>query len=447
MQFGIMTGFAVTGPGYSTANPDGSIAQLQSNAAFNTLSFILMASRLILTFQYSVAFWWVRKYKKAWWPMLAHIGILFTSAMIFLGLSFAFSANISASVLAGWYVVVGIEAIAILAISGNVPFLSFRRTVLVERLGLLTLIILGEGIIGMCTSINNVGSGGAYSPEIIGQIICSVSTIYAMWMLYFDQVQPERMGTLRQHIWAVLHFPFHVCILLVVEGLSRLSVWRKVLDVVLPLQHAADDILFEGADLTKTIGQLNSSLSSAYGKFPHSAVAVPDLDKYYELINSGIGNGTSEHNTTAIELGVHDIYQQGLLWICENFKVNATKAEDSPNATSEERAAAVFHLFETVFTYFFVFAGLNLLILGLLFLLGKRRKLRGELLSVGVRWVAGLGLILLTIMTAPALGGSTNSGNSLHAYMYSSWMLPTVLIVYLIGVYFRSPVFVVGPLT
>jgi low temperature requirement protein LtrA len=184
MQFGIMTGFAVTGPGYITDAPT-TEQQNSSLHAFQALSLILMSSRLILAFQYSVAFWWIRSYKKARWPMLAHIGVLLASATVFLGLYFGFQLHGNENVLAGWYVVVALEALTILIISGKVRFLSFRRTVLVERLGLLTLIILGEGIIDMCTSINSIGSDDSYTSDIIGMIICSVATIYSMWMLYF----------------------------------------------------------------------------------------------------------------------------------------------------------------------------------------------------------------------------------------------------------------------
>jgi low temperature requirement protein LtrA len=47
------------------------------------------------------------------------------------------------------YVVVCVEAFAMIAISCVWRVVSFKHTHLVERIGLLTLIIMGEGIIGM----------------------------------------------------------------------------------------------------------------------------------------------------------------------------------------------------------------------------------------------------------------------------------------------------------
>lgn len=51
------------------------------------------------------------------------------------------------------------------------------RTNLNERVGLLTLIILGEGVIVLTKSMVYVTKGQNYSPAVIGQIIASVLVI------------------------------------------------------------------------------------------------------------------------------------------------------------------------------------------------------------------------------------------------------------------------------
>ena len=177
LQFGIMTGFAVVGPGYKTGWEPNTKEAFTALNSFKTLTLILMASRLILAGQYSAVMVSLRGYKKAWLPILAHIGTLFVAAMIYLGLYFSFSPSSSDNGLIAWYVCIGFEAIVIFLVSGKTKFLSFRRTAIVERLGLLTLIILGEGIIGMCGSIRRVGSDKIFNPDVIGMIICSVGII------------------------------------------------------------------------------------------------------------------------------------------------------------------------------------------------------------------------------------------------------------------------------
>jgi len=41
-----------------------------------------------------------------------------------------------------------------------------------------------------------------------------------------------QFGELRQEIWASLHFPFHLALVLLVEGASQFILWRKVVEVV-----------------------------------------------------------------------------------------------------------------------------------------------------------------------------------------------------------------------
>ena len=85
----------------------------------------------------------------------------------------------------------------------------------------------------------------------------------------------------------------------------------------------------------------------------------------------------------------------------------------------------------TVFLYFFIAAGFTLIILAVLFWIGKRRKLRGEVLSVFVRIFVGVGLALVALMALPSL--NTGVDSSLGNYLFSPWMLPTVLLAYGVG--------------
>lgn len=48
-----------------------------------------------------------------------------------------------------WYVILFVEAIAVLTVSSIWRMLSFKETHMNERLSLLTMIIIGEGVIGV----------------------------------------------------------------------------------------------------------------------------------------------------------------------------------------------------------------------------------------------------------------------------------------------------------
>jgi low temperature requirement protein LtrA len=427
-QFGIMTGFAITGPGYQSGTTPGSPEAILAVRAFQTLSLILMTSRLILAFQYTVATFWLKSYKKAKAPMIGHIATMFCSAMIFLGLYFGFDQTGSEKVLTGWYLTFIAEAWIVLIISGRTPFLSFRHTVLVERLGLLTLIILGEGIISMSNALNAVGTDSSYAAPIIGQIICCVLVAYLMYMLYFDNVQPERMGSFRQHVWAVLHFPFHASVVLVVEAMAQLTIWQKVVDLTVPLSDAAKavDLEHPTAEQVNNLKQVYSAIVERFNiTVGPTTVYQPDAS-----ISAGLAelaNATSGEGGQDLGELVNSISNSIIYYICQKFKIDIDPEKE------EEAGSVVFSLFEVVYAYFFAFAGLVLIVLSILFLIGKRHKLRGELMGAALRFTAGLTLSLLSLMCVPGGIPDVNTNDMIHNYMYSGMVLPTVLIVYLVG--------------
>ena len=186
-----MTGFAAVAPLYDTSK-EGYSAQ-----AFRSLSLILMASRLLLVLQYGLVLWYIRGYRNAFMPVALTIAILATSTIIFLGLFFCFTEGSSRHAYIGWYVqihrpypsalilfryvVVVIEAIAVVTVSSIWSVLSFNHTHLVERNGTLTLIIVGEGIVGMTKSVSTIVTGSAkLTGNDIGTIVAAVLVLVSI---------------------------------------------------------------------------------------------------------------------------------------------------------------------------------------------------------------------------------------------------------------------------
>ena len=248
-----MTGFAISGAIYDTTSEESILSNVK---AFKAMSLILMASRLALCVQYGIVLWYVKDFQKTMVPLAGTIVTLFISAMIFLGTYFGFPHDkpqtsfpneSGSSTYIAWYisptlimsfanidryVVVCVEAFSVIAISCVWRIVSFKHTHLVERIGLLTLIIMGEGIIGLSKSVATLlqHSKGVTGSDI-GVIVAAVLLIYFIWVLYFDQIEHDRFGTIRQQIWAILHYPLHVAILLTVEGSSMLILWNVIYKV------------------------------------------------------------------------------------------------------------------------------------------------------------------------------------------------------------------------
>ncbi|MCJ1337622.1 hypothetical protein MMC09_002904 [Bachmanniomyces sp. S44760] len=421
LQFGVMTGLAIVGPHYNLED--------ESNLkSLKTLSFILMASRLILALQYAVVFWWTKNYKKAHAPILIHVGLLFATAMVYLGLAFSFvkGSLIGMNGHIGWYITMFFEALIVIFVSGTTKFASFRQTNIIERLGLLTLIILGEGVIGLSGSILKVQTAGTFSPDMIGMIICGVVILYFLFILYFDQIETERVGTRRQQLWTILHFPFHICVLLVVEGVSQFAIWRELLDIILPYQTTSFEIFFanvtDTAILSLDVDALNETSQAVIERFSELSTYVkPDIQD--DLLALADPNVLA--NLTKAELDFSDIYSQVTEWVAQTYGVKipeeVAKAGDASAAVD-----AIISTYITVFVYLFIAGGGVLMLLSILFWIGKRRHSRAEYLSIGMRFVVGMAVTLISIMYAPKY----RDGDTFTNYFTSAWVLPTLLFAY-----------------
>jgi low temperature requirement protein LtrA len=81
-----------------------------------------------------------------------------------------------------------VEAIVVVIISSLWRVLSFKHAHLVERIGLLTLIILGEGILGLTKSVAKIVSKtekvtGGDLGIIVAAVFLVVSTFDVRWIL------------------------------------------------------------------------------------------------------------------------------------------------------------------------------------------------------------------------------------------------------------------------
>lgn len=149
ITFGIMVSFV----GFSSA-----ILNNTRSRAFQGLALVLFGSRILLFVQYGTVLWFVRSFDKTLLPMGLTMSVYFISAIGFLS---TWLSDHNSNVLMGeagkmhvrvWYVIIAVETLAIIVVASIWRILSFKHTHLVERAGLLTLIILGEGIIGIMKS-------------------------------------------------------------------------------------------------------------------------------------------------------------------------------------------------------------------------------------------------------------------------------------------------------
>lgn len=209
------------GPNFDVGNKveDG---EKGSYSAFKALSLILMVSRLILVCQYVQSLCFTKSYKRTRLPMMAIAITYFVAAIIYLGLFFAFKPKAGKvdHTYITWYIVAILETLIATCVSSVWRVISFKGSHLVQRMSLLTLIILGEGVTGLAKQCQAIVKSKVFefSASTVTNIASAILILYFLYMLYFDWMSEEHFGTIRQQVWAFLHFPLHLFLVLAVEG-------------------------------------------------------------------------------------------------------------------------------------------------------------------------------------------------------------------------------------
>lgn len=159
-----MIGFAVVADGFQP--------ERQHKQTFRIMSLCLMVSRAILAVQYASVVWHVRPYPRAKLPLAIMAGVHFVFAVVYLGIAYCFR-DFNTYVYLAWYVLVVAETLINVGLSLVFDVLSFKGTHLVNRMVLLTFIILGEGVLVLCQAVHTVQDSDAWcksSYEVVDQV-------------------------------------------------------------------------------------------------------------------------------------------------------------------------------------------------------------------------------------------------------------------------------------
>ncbi|EEY14967.1 conserved hypothetical protein [Verticillium alfalfae VaMs.102] len=251
-------------------------------------AFILMVSRLCLALEYGMVLLHVRHYTKARVPLLVLVVSSSVAAFIYFGLAFLFD-RAHSSIFYMWYGIAFFEVASNAVLSTFYSILSFQDTHLIRRISLLTLIIFGEGVAIACDSVTSVVESGhnawsasrlprmtPYSiraqltsgaaPKTIGVVTAAVSTIYLVFMVYFDWMCRFHLPRWRQLAWTLLHFPLHLCMTLFMEGAAQFIVVWKIAEGELSLLTGFNHMVKTSAvvELTDSLWNFTSNFTKQY---------------------------------------------------------------------------------------------------------------------------------------------------------------------------------------
>ncbi|KAF7727713.1 Pre-mRNA-splicing factor cef1 [Apophysomyces ossiformis] len=172
-----------------------------------------------------------------------------------------------------WYIGILVEVLVNIIVRGD-KTLSWAASHLAERLGLLTLIVLGENLMGLVKLVAEAGT----SIYVVLPNFMAVVIIFGFFFMYFEDFNKEVFLHNKYHqIWVYLHFPLHLC--QVAFGIALIDTLR-----VYKQQMVENGKLVEEHHGTATSS--HGSASPASGTSEHGAPSAPPN-----------GNTQAGHNT------------------------------------------------------------------------------------------------------------------------------------------------------
>lgn len=379
VHFGVMVGFAVLGPEWKPGT------EIDDYKIYKAFGLILMVSRLTLFMQYGVTLLYTKKYPKTIVPLCIIMASTLIAAILYGSLIAAFPTinndtdgnpiPAASNMYIAWYIIGLFETLTRIGVSSRFPVLSFKETHLVQRMSLLTLIILGEGIIVICKAISKIIKNEfLWTSAVVGQIAAAILIIYFLYMLYFDRMQEEHLGVLKQHLWSFIHFPLHIVLVLVLQGVSLLVIWCQLVRALFGMYIEFDTALDSVANATNGSDFASRLDSIAYGwvfdyvpkgvdaskQLYAAGEAVAQITEGFDWLSENTDNATALQQLTN---GVNELVSAATTTLFDSFGVSVPKKKDIYDAANVDGKQVkdfmeVFYeylsVFQLVFSYVFI---------------------------------------------------------------------------------------------
>jgi len=151
-------------------------------SGFESLNVLMIISRALFALQYGVALVLIsRKHKPAKSPLIITTGMYALAALIYTFLfKFLLMDKANENGFYGYYAIIAFELFVMSLVAYRYPCVSFRGTHMHKRLMVLTLMILGEGIIVCAFSFAKISSKTGWTANSFGQALCVILSIVSI---------------------------------------------------------------------------------------------------------------------------------------------------------------------------------------------------------------------------------------------------------------------------
>ncbi|KAG2195996.1 hypothetical protein INT47_011501 [Mucor saturninus] len=185
-----------------------------------------------------------------------------------------------------WYLGVLCEVLVNVIVRGD-KTLSWAASHLAERLGLLSLIVLGENLMGLVTLVSTAGN------ELIIVIpnFMAVFCIFGFFFMYFEDFNKEIFLHNKYHqVWVYLHFPLHLC--QVAFGISLIDI-LNIYKAQLIRDHKLAEDTTTTAHGAASGGSTEHGETSSSGSTEHGEASSSGSTEH----GAASSDGSAEHGT------------------------------------------------------------------------------------------------------------------------------------------------------
>jgi hypothetical protein len=265
--------------------------------------------------------------------------------------------------------------------------------------------------------------------------IVADSSQYLFYMLYFDRLRAHDFGkVIRRQLWAGLHFPLHITLVLALEGTRQLVVWGQALryfnflfeSIIEMLNQPDATAQFPYANVTDAIANFGWDQVFYYSDKNGDSVGKAADGFYYAIGNLSEVTAVDDSNASLYAgqaaVALADASFTGL-----GIKLPKKKGDKSDGGyDAVKQLSGYVSLLTFIFTYFFVVTGLTILFCVLISCIARPPKTVGAWLRNGATSLIGVAICLLALLGLSDSEGVAN-------YLSGPWPLPTIVIALFIG--------------
>ncbi|KAB8238477.1 uncharacterized protein BDW43DRAFT_296708 [Aspergillus alliaceus] len=397
MQLAAMVGFASAGTRFTTRIRDENVW------AFQSLSLFLGGSRILLALQYTVNnIVFVRKPMKSAAKGVSIIAAtLFVSSFIYLGMFYIFREQtwIRSYIWTVWFALFGLEMWVVMGVSCVTPGIGLQDTHLNVRMGLLTLIIIGEGVISVTRIVNRTVRPGGWTKWSFVHILGVTTNVYFLWQAYYDLSPTSIFDKYSQQVWAQLHFPFHVALVLLLEGSQILAL---TLDITLKLTYLKETIMFACEEPRPrpgmAIGLLRNTIEDMEINYNRGAIkekmAIDAILR--DLPNLPLCPGEKVIGFSITNNRLNDLVGNVTAALFSSMGIMPSEETNIGQLTSSQLLRMYMEMLGFVYVYFFVAASLVMFLFAAFAMLTRRHT---SCASIGIAARIILGVFLMSLVS------------------------------------------------